>query len=68
MLKILLQLLLWLLSGLIVSALMILSLVFFLSIPYLLERLSYYIGDACTLIIFMFTIVSIILICFNYKR
>lgn len=68
MLKILWQLLLWLLLVLIATMLMILVLVFILSLPELLFRLSCYIGVFCTWIIFIFIITSIILICINYKR
>lgn len=68
MLKILCQVLLWLLFGLIATMLMILVLVFILSLPELLFRLSCYIGSICTWIIFIFIITSIILICINYKR
>lgn len=68
MLKDLWQALLRLLFGFMAAALVILCFVFFLSVPYLLERLSYYIGDACTWIIFIFISAGIILICVNYER
>lgn len=68
MLKIIWSILKWLLLGLIAAALIILGLAFYMSIPDLFVRLSYYIGDICTWIIFIIIISSIILISINSKR
>jgi hypothetical protein len=68
MLRIIWDIVIWLLLGAIATMLVILSFVFFLSVPDLLERLSYYIGDICTWIIFIFIILSIIMICIDNGR
>jgi hypothetical protein len=68
MLRIIWDIVIWLLLGAIATLLVILSFAFFLSVPDLLERLSYYIGDICTWIIFIFIILIIIMICIDNGR
>lgn len=68
MLRIIWDIVRWLLLGVIATALVILSLVFFLSIPEMLVFLSSYIGGISTWIIFIFIVISIIVICISYRR
>ena len=65
MLRIICDIVKWLLLGILATILLLLFFVFFLSIPELLDIMSSYIGDVFTWVIFIFIIVGIIVLSVN---